>query len=683
MAVEKTPNVPPFVSYCAQLIPTVFDNSLSYYEALAALAKWMQDNLVDVINNNATVTEQYIAMTEALKSYVENYFDNLDVQEEINNKLDDMVEQGTLQEIITSYIQANVAWTFDTVADMKQSENLIAGSYAQTLGFHSINDGGGATYYITDTGTANEMNVIAVGSLYANLVTNGIKNIRQFGCYGDNTHDDKNIIKSIIENASDGDVIYIPKGQYLCTTDISATANDIRIYGDNQNSSTINFNDDGSIVFNGHGIKLSDLRFTHQDKVELDSYHNTLNNVNIDNGALGLVLKNAYITEVENCYFTYNTVGVILDNQSYEVIVSSSVIDNNKLGVLVTGTSGCKFIGCTIEGNRDTSSNRGCGFAHSSSNTDIQIDKCWFESNGTTSDSVDIMAVADIYDSTFSTLVSDIHSYYAFTNSSCPGNMILSGNHHLFTQYAVVMGGYLNNTVVENCTFKGTLDKNNMPILIMHRSNVIRYNTLKARNNKVINTDNQTITTQMLNGIKGSYIYTNAVLTNADFPSLLTTDYYELDGQPLFVYMPMVKNLSNIKYLHQYQSGGTSYDSGIFNNHVTNSYSTSGTLYINDDGTTQGGTDIFDSTGETTFSVIEAYGSSIVFRRDNNVADIITPLAEGYMRIRTADIYSQKIFAQTPGNVTFALVQFNADEIKASKQCIAMKPLDLQFSLFK
>ena len=100
MAIEKTPNVPPFVSYCAQLIPTVFDNSLSYYEALAALAKWMQDNLVDVINNNATVTEQYIQMTEELKAYVENYFDNLDVQEEINNKLDQMAEDGTLKDMI-------------------------------------------------------------------------------------------------------------------------------------------------------------------------------------------------------------------------------------------------------------------------------------------------------------------------------------------------------------------------------------------------------------------------------------------------------------------------------------------------------------------------------------------------------------------------------------------------------
>ena len=104
MAIEKSSNVPPFVSYCATLIPTVFDNSLSYYEALSALAKWMQDNLVDVVNNNAEVTEKYIALTEDLKSYVENYFENLDVQDEIDHKLDEMTADGTLEEIIGHYI---------------------------------------------------------------------------------------------------------------------------------------------------------------------------------------------------------------------------------------------------------------------------------------------------------------------------------------------------------------------------------------------------------------------------------------------------------------------------------------------------------------------------------------------------------------------------------------------------
>ena len=197
--IEKAPNVPPFVTFVTSAVPMVFDNSLSYYEALCALWKWLQDDVVNVINNNATVTEDYINLTNELKTFVEDYFDNLDVQEEINNKLDQMAEDGTLQEIITEYIQANVAWTFDTVADMKLSTNLVNGSYARTLGYRTINDGGGALYKITNSGTADEMSVIAVDTLYAHLVYNGEVKPEQLGCYNDQIHDDAIYIQEAID----------------------------------------------------------------------------------------------------------------------------------------------------------------------------------------------------------------------------------------------------------------------------------------------------------------------------------------------------------------------------------------------------------------------------------------------------------------------------------------------------
>lgn len=200
--------VPPFVRFVASAVPMVFDNSLSYYEALCALWKWLQDDVIDVINNNASVTENYIDLTNEytakfieLKNYVDTYFDNLDVQEEINNKLDEMAEDGTLQEIITTYIQSNVAWTFDTVADMKSATNLVNGSYAQTLGFHSINDGGGAIYKITNTGTANERDVIAIGSLFATLHPIDYVAPEMFGAYGDGTTDDSTAINACIAYA--------------------------------------------------------------------------------------------------------------------------------------------------------------------------------------------------------------------------------------------------------------------------------------------------------------------------------------------------------------------------------------------------------------------------------------------------------------------------------------------------
>lgn len=51
-----------------------------------------------------TTVEEYIAKFTELKDFVDDYFDNLDVQEEINNKLDEMTEDGTLLNLILPYI---------------------------------------------------------------------------------------------------------------------------------------------------------------------------------------------------------------------------------------------------------------------------------------------------------------------------------------------------------------------------------------------------------------------------------------------------------------------------------------------------------------------------------------------------------------------------------------------------
>ena len=194
--------MPPFLGWLSNNIPAVYDNTMSYYEELTSLIKYLQDTVIPALNADSEAITVISNAMEQLQSYVDHYFENLDVQEEINNKLDQMAEDGTLQEIITTYIQANVAWTFDTVADMKLATNLVSGSYARTLGFHSINDGGGAIYIITDSGTANEQDIIEIGSLYANLVKPAIVTPELYGAYGDGTHNDTSAIQRAMDSNS-------------------------------------------------------------------------------------------------------------------------------------------------------------------------------------------------------------------------------------------------------------------------------------------------------------------------------------------------------------------------------------------------------------------------------------------------------------------------------------------------
>lgn len=165
---------------------------------------------------NATVAD-YIEQFNQLHDYVHDYFDNLDVQEEINNKLDDMVEAGILQEIITTYIQSNVAWTFDNVAEMKLATNLTDDSFAQTVGFYSANDEGGALYKIrakTDADTVDEMTLIALydNTLVAELIKTDYMNVKQFGAKGDGSNDDTANIQKALDYCLN---IEVPSGTYM------------------------------------------------------------------------------------------------------------------------------------------------------------------------------------------------------------------------------------------------------------------------------------------------------------------------------------------------------------------------------------------------------------------------------------------------------------------------------------
>ena len=157
-----------------------------------------------------------------------------------------MVEDGILQEIITTYIQSNVAWTFDTVADMKLATNLVNGSFAQTLGFYSNTDKGGAIYKITDTGPANEMDVIAVGNnLFAHLVIEPSMNVKQFGAKGDGTNNDYPFINQAITQC---DNINLPSGTYIVNSTLYIPSNK-QITGDGDSTIIKSGTTDHIIIF--------------------------------------------------------------------------------------------------------------------------------------------------------------------------------------------------------------------------------------------------------------------------------------------------------------------------------------------------------------------------------------------------------------------------------------------------
>lgn len=85
-------------------IPTSYLISMTYEEQLLWLCNYLEKKVIPAIDNNAEAVKELQDLFVELKSYVDNYFENLDVQEEINNKLDEMATDGTLDEIINQEI---------------------------------------------------------------------------------------------------------------------------------------------------------------------------------------------------------------------------------------------------------------------------------------------------------------------------------------------------------------------------------------------------------------------------------------------------------------------------------------------------------------------------------------------------------------------------------------------------
>ena len=106
--VEKIKPTGLFTNYIYKAIPLAFDESMSYYETLCGLLSYLKNTVIPALNNNAdSIIELQNLITE-LQNYVDNYFDNLDVQQEINNKLDEMAQNGTLQTLLSNaYLNDN------------------------------------------------------------------------------------------------------------------------------------------------------------------------------------------------------------------------------------------------------------------------------------------------------------------------------------------------------------------------------------------------------------------------------------------------------------------------------------------------------------------------------------------------------------------------------------------------
>ena len=98
-------------------------DTLTNYQLFSKLGEEINKN-IDAINslgqNQQNLTDGY----NSLVDYVDNYFNNLDVDDEINNKLDEMAENGTLYDIINRFLTPTITEQNQKIENYTQAQNI-------------------------------------------------------------------------------------------------------------------------------------------------------------------------------------------------------------------------------------------------------------------------------------------------------------------------------------------------------------------------------------------------------------------------------------------------------------------------------------------------------------------------------------------------------------------------------
>ena len=378
----KVEKLNPFGRMCISLgmLPSSYKESLTYEEQLMWFCKYLEETVIPTVNNNADAVEELQTLYLQIKTYVDEYFENLDVQEEINNKLDEMADSGQLTDIIAQYLGLAGMITFDIVADMKTAQNLVNGSKCETLGYNSINDGGKALYKVREilnTDVVDECSIIALDdpTLVAELIEDkkDTINVLQWGAVGDGTTDNSAIFNKIIDYANDNlKSIYIPSGKYLIESDLHDIKGCLSIYGDvsgegqlepkatiidNRTSSNYLFNIVQAMNSDSQAIKGGTIKYLNfvSLKVNVNNCIKTTNGINyfgnisncnfLDfkvcvniNGSHGCVIDTCAFIRCGDKLANSSDYAIIITNTT-DVSINNSCIDHVRYQLSVSGNS--------------------------------------------------------------------------------------------------------------------------------------------------------------------------------------------------------------------------------------------------------------------------------------------------------------------------------------------------------
>lgn len=136
-----------FRYWCQTALPLVYDDSLSYYELLNKVVNYLNNVITDVSNAETNINSLLEAYN-SLQNYVNKYFDSIDIQDEINTKLNIMAEDGTLTnlmspfipDLVTDWLDNNITPTTPPIDKTLRVDNAAANSLTVGNEFINVNN---------------------------------------------------------------------------------------------------------------------------------------------------------------------------------------------------------------------------------------------------------------------------------------------------------------------------------------------------------------------------------------------------------------------------------------------------------------------------------------------------------------------------------------------------------------
>lgn len=233
-------------------------DSLTMYEKYCKIVKFL--NLV--IDKSNLSGEQLETITNQLNE-LQNYIDNLNLQSEVNNKIDEMVDDGYFETLATNIyneliqkVESIVRETkyHNTVSSMKQDTGLESGDLVITKGFYSIRDKGSAKYQIRSKQDSDDFTVATLIELQNNLVAELIIEneeiwSKQVGIHGNGLDDDTVDLNNFIDYCAEHQLTCrLNRGIYLISNQIVMPSNS-KILGEDKNYTIIKADSDMDLVY--------------------------------------------------------------------------------------------------------------------------------------------------------------------------------------------------------------------------------------------------------------------------------------------------------------------------------------------------------------------------------------------------------------------------------------------------